>query len=269
MEDGLGKWSVAPQAARIVSTAYRITRNWEDAEDVLQDTFLNVFIRLNRFEGRSRFSTWVTTIAINVSLMILRKKRTNKEFSIDASGDDFISDDSWELRDCRETPERRYVRHERAELLRKAIRRLDPVLRSVLEIQQVQEYSIQEISDSLGISSAAAKARLVRARVCLRTLPQNKDLKSYQSGGTRSAEPSIRYKPLEKSSWEADGITLVKRRIGPRVDQETTTQVDSLNLTTVREMGCKSVMIGSSIAYKSADVFADLAESSDHTSERK
>src|SRR5271156_2831320 len=89
---------------RIVSTAYRITRNWEDAEDALQDTFLKVFIHLNRFEGRSRFSTWVTKIAINASLMILRKKRANKDLSIDASGDDFISDDRWELRDCRETP---------------------------------------------------------------------------------------------------------------------------------------------------------------------
>jgi RNA polymerase sigma factor (sigma-70 family) len=89
-------------------------------------------------------------------------------------------------RDCRETPERRYVGHERAELLRKAIRRLDPVLRSVLELQQVQEYSIQKIGDSLGISSAAAKSRLLRARVRLRTLLQNKDLKSYQSRGTRS-----------------------------------------------------------------------------------
>jgi RNA polymerase sigma factor (sigma-70 family) len=89
-------------------------------------------------------------------------------------------------RDCRETPERRYVRQERAKLLRKAIRRLDPVLRSILELQQVQEYSIQEIGDSLGISSAAAKSRLLRARVRLRTLLQNKDLKSYQSRGTRS-----------------------------------------------------------------------------------
>jgi RNA polymerase sigma factor (sigma-70 family) len=88
--------------------------------------------------------------------------------------------------DCRQTPERRYVRHERAELLRKAIRRLDPVLRSVLELQQVQEYSIQKIGDSLDISSAAAKSRLLRARERLRTLLQNKDLKSYQSRGTRS-----------------------------------------------------------------------------------
>jgi RNA polymerase sigma-70 factor, ECF subfamily len=164
---------------RILSTAYRITGNWEDAEDALQDTFLKVFIHLHRFEGRSSFSTWVTKIAINLSLMILRKKRANKEHSIDASGDEFKSDDRWELRDCRETPERRCVRHERAELLRKAIRRLNPVLRSALELQQAQECSIQQIGDSLGISSAAAKSRLLRARAGLRTLLQNKNLQSY------------------------------------------------------------------------------------------
>jgi RNA polymerase sigma-70 factor (ECF subfamily) len=170
---------------RILSTAYRITGNWEDAEDALQDTFLKVFVNLNRFEGRSSYSTWVTRIAINTSLMILRKKRASKELSIDASGDDFESDDRWELRDCRENAERRYVRHERAELLRKAIRRLKPVLRSALELRHAQEYSVQEISDSLGISSAAAKSRILRAKVYLRTLLQNKHLKSYRSGGTR------------------------------------------------------------------------------------
>ena len=111
---------------------------------------------------------------INVSLMILRKKRADKELSIDASGDDFISDYTWELPDCRETPERHYVRHERAELLRKEIRRLNPVLRSAIELQHAQDYSVQEIGDSLGISVAAAKSRLLRARVCLRTLLQNK-----------------------------------------------------------------------------------------------
>lgn len=171
---------------RILSTAYRITKNLEDAEDALQNTFIRVFIHLDRFEGRSSFSTWITKIAINMSLMILRKKRASKELSIDASGDAFISDDSWELRDCRETPERHYARHESAELLRKAIRQLNPILRSALELRHAQEYSIQEISVSLGISSAAAKSRLMRARVCLRTILQNNHLKSYRSGRTRS-----------------------------------------------------------------------------------
>jgi RNA polymerase sigma factor (sigma-70 family) len=171
---------------RIFSTARRITGNREDAEDVLQDTFLRVFIHLDRFEGRSSFSTWVTRIAINMSLMALRKRRANKEYSIDAGGDDFESDDRWELRDCRETPERRYVRYEEAELLRKAIHRLNPIVRSALELQYAQECTVREIGDSLGISSSAAKSRILRAKVYLRTLLQDKNMKSHQSAGTRS-----------------------------------------------------------------------------------
>jgi RNA polymerase sigma factor (sigma-70 family) len=156
---------------RILRTTYRITRNWEDAEDALQDTFLKAFMYLNRFEGRSSFSTWVTRIAINVSLMILRGKRANKELSIDCA-----SDDRWELRDFREDPERRYARHERAELLRRAMRRLRPGFRAALELQQ--EHSMREIADSLGITLAATKSGLMRARLSLRILLHDNNLKA-------------------------------------------------------------------------------------------
>ena len=154
----------------LLRTTYRITRNWEDAEDALQDSFLKAFTRLNSFEGRSTFSSWVTKIAINQSLMILRKRRTVNEQSISA-GDDYCGfNNRWEMRDVREDPERLYVRHERSELLRGAIRRLSPCLRNALELRCAQEYSIREIADALGISSAAAKSRLFHARLSLRTL---------------------------------------------------------------------------------------------------
>src|SRR5580692_2638415 len=84
---------------RILWTTYRITKNWEDAEDALQDAFLKTFTHLNKFEGRSSFSSWVTRIAINMSLMIIRKKCANRELSIDASDSDCESYDRWELRD--------------------------------------------------------------------------------------------------------------------------------------------------------------------------
>jgi RNA polymerase sigma-70 factor (ECF subfamily) len=165
---------------KILRTTYRITRNWEDAEDALQDSFLKAFIHLNKFEGRSSFSSWVTRIAINTSLMITRKKRRNKELSIDAGDNDCESYDRWEPPDLGEDPERRYARHEGAELLRGAIRRLPPALRTVVELQQTQEYSVQELADSLGISLAAAKSRLLRARLSMRTLLHNNNLRSYQ-----------------------------------------------------------------------------------------
>ena len=173
-------------SSKILRTTYRITRNWEDAEDALQDSFLNAFVHLDKFEGRSSFSSWVTRIAINMSLMIMRKKRRNKELSIDPSDNDCESYDSWEPRDLREDPERRYARHERAELLRGAIRRLPPALRTAVELQQAQDYSVQELADSLGISLAAAKSRLMRARLSMRTLLHDNNPKSSQSGGERS-----------------------------------------------------------------------------------
>jgi RNA polymerase sigma-70 factor (ECF subfamily) len=176
----------ARHSSKILRTTYRITRNWEDAEDALQDSFLKAFLHLNRFEGRSSFSSWVTRIAINMSLMIMRKKRAHRELSIDVSNDDRESYDSWEPRDLREDPERRYARHERAELLRGAIRRLPPALRTAVEYQQAQECSMQELADSLGISLAAAKSRLLRARLSMRTLLHDNNLRSYQSEGERS-----------------------------------------------------------------------------------
>ena len=169
----------------ILRTAYRITRNWEDAEDALQDSFLKVFTHLNSFEGRSSFSSWVTRIAINQSLMILRRRRTKNDQTIDAGDDYWVSNDRWEIRDAREDPEHLYARHERSELLRGAIRRLGPCLRTALELQRAQEYSIREIADALGISTATAKSRLFRARLSLRTLLHRNNLRFYHIERTR------------------------------------------------------------------------------------
>lgn len=171
---------------RILWTTYRITKNREDAEDALQDAFLKTFTHLKKFEGRCSFSSWVTSIAINMSLMILRKKRVIKELSIDTGDNDCVSDDRWQIRDLREDPERCYSRHERADLLKRAIRRLHPNLRTALELQQEQERSVREIADSLGISSAAVKARLFRARLSLRASLNQNNLRSCQSERKRS-----------------------------------------------------------------------------------
>ena len=120
----------------LLRTAYRITRNWEDAEDALQESFLKAFIHLNSFEGRSTFSSWVTRIAINQSLMSLRKRRTINHQSIGAGDDCSGSNDRWEVRDVRKDPEQLYVRHDSSELLRGAIRRLRPCLRNALELDR-------------------------------------------------------------------------------------------------------------------------------------
>jgi RNA polymerase sigma-70 factor (ECF subfamily) len=155
-------------AKKILGRIYRITRNWEDAEDVLQDSFLKALIHLKKFEGRSSFSSWLTRIAMNSAFMLLRKKRTHLEVPIDGMNDDSEIWHAWVPRDLAENPENCYARREREELLRGAILELRPSLRNAIDLQQTGECSAKAIAQALGISVGAAKARVSRARLALR-----------------------------------------------------------------------------------------------------
>lgn len=153
---------------RLLRTAYRITRNWQDAEDARQDSLLKAFAHLNEFQEKSSFATWLTRIAINSALMILRKKSRCCEISLDGADDPGGAYERWEARSLAEDPESYLARTEREELLRDAILRLPPVFREVIHLRQAREYSTREISQALGISVPAVKSRLSRARVTLR-----------------------------------------------------------------------------------------------------
>jgi RNA polymerase sigma-70 factor, ECF subfamily len=153
---------------RLLETTYRITRNRQDAEDALQDSLLKAFSHLKDFQERSSFSTWLTRIAINSALMILRKKRVCVEISIDGTDDPDGKYERWEARSLTEDPESRLAREEREELLRDAILRLPPVVREVVELRQARDYSAREIAQALGISIPAVKSRLSRAKLTLR-----------------------------------------------------------------------------------------------------
>jgi RNA polymerase sigma-70 factor, ECF subfamily len=165
---------------RLLRTIYHITRNWHDAEDALQDATLRAFSHLKDFQGKSSFSTWLTRIAINSALMILRKKRGNEiPFEgIDDSGDNY---ECWEVKSPAENPESRLARKEREKLLIDAILRLPQILREVVELRQARGYSTREIAQALGISVPAVKSRLSRARLTLRTalLPAKSRSESY------------------------------------------------------------------------------------------
>jgi RNA polymerase sigma factor (sigma-70 family) len=154
-------------ANRVFQTAYRITKNRQDAEDALQEAFLNAFTHLKNFEGRSSFSTWLTRIAINSALMTLRKKRNSHEIPLDDGpvGNFVIREPQSPMGD----PESHYVRGERHKLLRKAIHRLPPIYREVIHLQEAKEHSLREIAQSLGITVPAVKSRLSRAKNALRT----------------------------------------------------------------------------------------------------
>ncbi len=156
-------------ANKVFQATYRVTRNRQDAEDALQDAFLNAFTNIKNFEGRSSFSTWLTRIAINSALMILRKKRSYYEISIDGGDGRVGNFSTWEPPSPMDDPESHYVRGERHKLLRKAIHQLPPVHREVIQLRQAKGRSMREIAQSLGITVSAVKSRLSRARRTLRT----------------------------------------------------------------------------------------------------
>ncbi len=102
---------------KILRRAYRIVKNWQDAEDVLQESLMRAFLHLKDFEERSSFSSWLTRIAINFALMGLRKKRGHVEVSMEFINDDHEVSYRWEPKDPAESPESHCSRREREELL--------------------------------------------------------------------------------------------------------------------------------------------------------
>ena len=153
-----------PYSKRLLLKVLPITRNREDAEDALQDCFLNAFIHIKNFDGRSKFYTWLTRIAINSALMVLRRRRNSAELSL---GDD-ASHGILDLCDHLPNPEMSCVQRERERVLRGAVLRLRPRFQQVLQLGQLEERSIKEMAQILDISIPATKARLFHARAALR-----------------------------------------------------------------------------------------------------
>jgi RNA polymerase sigma-70 factor (ECF subfamily) len=146
--------------------ACRIMGNRDDAEDVIQDAWMKAYVHLNTFDGRAKFATWLTRIAINSALMTLRKKRSHPETRMEVT--DGETWQYWEITDQTKDVEELYAGHERVERLRRAICLLRPTLRDVVEIHQFNDRSVKEVAELAGLSVAATKSRLLRARTILR-----------------------------------------------------------------------------------------------------
>jgi RNA polymerase sigma-70 factor, ECF subfamily len=156
---------------RLYKRIYTMVRNREDAEDALQDTFFRAYTALPLFEGRCKISSWLTRIAINSALMIMRKRRIRPETSFELQqslGDDTLYLD---VPDDAMNPEQACDQSQRSQALLLAIQRLDPKLRVPLGIWISQEHSMRELAQQLGISLASLKARLHRARKRLSRSP--------------------------------------------------------------------------------------------------
>ena len=153
---------------QLFRAAHRITRSHEDAEDAVQDAMIRAFVHLRDFDGRSTFATWLTRIAINSALMILRKKRNSYELPMETNDETGAGGFIFEIADHAPNPEKWYARSEEERILKNAIQRLRPTLREVVQMQQLQERPMKEAAKEMGISVAAAKARLFQAKLALR-----------------------------------------------------------------------------------------------------
>src|SRR5271167_5002556 len=125
---------------KIFRLAMNITQNREDAEDVMQDAFLKSFQNLDRFQGDSRFYTWLVRIAVNEALMKLRKRRPNQvslDEPVDGEEDSFFR----EIEDWGPSPEQRFAQTELNEILNEVIGELDPIFRVVFLLRDVENVS--------------------------------------------------------------------------------------------------------------------------------
>jgi RNA polymerase sigma-70 factor, ECF subfamily len=153
---------------KIFRLAQHVTQNREDAEDVLQETFMKAYEHLDQFQGNSKFYTWVVRIAVNQALMKLRRRKTDKSMSLDENidtGEDTIVREiaAWD-----EDPEQRFSRDELNRILDSAVQSLDTPYRSVFVLRDINELSTEETAEALGLSVPAVKSRLLRARLQLR-----------------------------------------------------------------------------------------------------
>ena len=159
---------------KIFSTAQRITRNREDAEDVVQQSFQKAFINLQKFEGDSLFSTWLTRIAINEALMLLRRKRGSHEVSIEESSTKAESALPLDFLDSAPNPEDSCLDREQKQILSAALNQLRPGIRKAIELRELDELSTGQTALVMGLSVAAVKARVFHGRRKLReTLKQS------------------------------------------------------------------------------------------------
>ena len=151
----------------LMNRIYRIVRHTEDTEDVLQETLLKAYQHLQSFRGTCSFSTWLLAIGTNVSLMLLRRRKTLRKNTCDVvaeNGETFVL----EWRDPAPDPEQRYMMHQTTQEVEHAVRKLSPQLRNLVEMYYTSELRLKDTAKMFGVSEGTTKSRLLRARRMLR-----------------------------------------------------------------------------------------------------
>jgi RNA polymerase sigma-70 factor (ECF subfamily) len=153
---------------KILQIVLRYAHVREDAEDIVQKSFQKAFVYLHKFEGKSSFSTWLTRIAINESLMLLRHGRALREVSVDDHSEAEGSAASLEISDSNPDPEASYLQRERAQILSEALGNLRPGMRKAIELRELAELSTEQTAEHMGLSVGAVKAQIFHGRRKLR-----------------------------------------------------------------------------------------------------
>jgi RNA polymerase sigma-70 factor, ECF subfamily len=160
---------VRPYERMVYATAISVLKNPDDAEEVAQEAVLKAFSKLSSFRAESQFSTWLLQITYNEARMRLRKARRHLYEPIDGEpGND--EGDYWprDFADWRPIPSELLEENDLRRAVENAINSLSPMFREVVTLRDMQNLSITETADILGISRAAVKTRLHRARLLLR-----------------------------------------------------------------------------------------------------
>jgi RNA polymerase sigma-70 factor (ECF subfamily) len=173
----------ASSSSHLYQAAFRILLNPQDAEDAVQDSLLCAFRKLNQFDGRARFSTWLHRIAVNSSLMRLRKRKCRREFPLEPvfPGKELVAPVIEPLSDD-PNPEEQCVRVEQRKILSEALLKLPGLLRTAIELCDLEELPTKDAAQRLGVPVSTMKARLFRSRRALKTVILR----------GRSARPSFR-----------------------------------------------------------------------------
>jgi RNA polymerase sigma-70 factor (ECF subfamily) len=167
---------IRPHERSVYAMALSLLHNEADAEDAAQEAFLKAFRNLAKFRGDSKFSTWLVSITLNEARSRLRSRKNVKLDSLDEPPEDQGNVSPALLRDWREIPSEALERGEVRQLLQRAITDLPLIYREVFLLRDVEELSVNESAEALGITIASVKVRLHRARIMLqkKLVPQLK-----------------------------------------------------------------------------------------------
>jgi RNA polymerase sigma-70 factor, ECF subfamily len=158
---------IRPYERRVYVMALSFLHNEADAEDAAQEAFLKAFRNLSSFRGEAKFATWLVSITLNEARSRIRSRNTIKMESLDEPADDQGHISPALLRDWKEIPSEALERKEVRLLLQQAITGLPLIYREVFQLRDIEQLSVNEAAAALGISIAAVKVRLHRARMML------------------------------------------------------------------------------------------------------